>query len=298
MPEGKNLPELPRAGTEPEIREKPGRFRPRAFDPNRCNFCLFLSVSANEFPSSFESLVRKILRLLFHVLAHLYHCHFREVVLLNLHAQLNCVFAHLTLFNHTFQLIEPKETEILQDLVVALKIHSDSVSIAFGTVRRPDRKTFRPRLPRHEATPSGQATAKKSLSPHLGHRVRGPGTASVFLSGLVLVDGGNESGREAKRNRAPAVNEGRNVPERKTERSMPNKASCALRNCDFCCEAPNERSRDRGGIRGSRDGVGRSEICRFVRHYRCARQGSSRTLANGRVAFLQQRVTFTETGTR
>ncbi|KAL0268582.1 UNVERIFIED_CONTAM: hypothetical protein PYX00_010460 [Menopon gallinae] len=87
---------------------------------------LFPTKYANEFPSSFESLVRKILRLLFHVLAHLYHCHFREVVLLNLHAQLNCVFAHLTLFNHTFQLIEPKETEILQDLVVALKIHSDS----------------------------------------------------------------------------------------------------------------------------------------------------------------------------
>lgn len=91
-------------------------------------FFFFYFVSANEFPSSFESLVRKILRLLFHVLAHLYHCHFREVVLLNLHTQLNCVFAHLTLFNHTFQLIEPKETEILQDLVVALKIHSDTVS--------------------------------------------------------------------------------------------------------------------------------------------------------------------------
>ncbi|KAK6619726.1 Mitotic exit network component [Polyplax serrata] len=87
---------------------------------------LFPTKYANEFPSSFESLVRKILRLLFHVLAHLYHCHFREVVLLNLHTQLNCVFAHLTLFNHTFQLIEPKETEILQDLVVALKIHSDT----------------------------------------------------------------------------------------------------------------------------------------------------------------------------
>ncbi|PSN32697.1 MOB kinase activator-like 2 [Blattella germanica] len=84
------------------------------------------STKANEFPSSFESIVRKILRLLFHVLAHLYHCHFREVVLLNLHAHLNCVFAHLTLFNHRFQLIELKETEILQDLVLALKVHSDA----------------------------------------------------------------------------------------------------------------------------------------------------------------------------
>ncbi|KAJ4450463.1 MOB kinase activator-like 2 isoform X3 [Periplaneta americana] len=86
---------------------------------------IFPTKYANEFPSSFESIVRKILRLLFHVLAHLYHCHFREVVLLNLHAHLNCVFAHLTLFNHRFQLIELKETEILQDLVLALKVHSD-----------------------------------------------------------------------------------------------------------------------------------------------------------------------------
>lgn len=90
------------------------------------NLC-FSSYLANEFPSSFESIVCKILRLLFHVLAHLYHCHFREVVLLNLHAHLNCVFAHLTLFNHRFQLIELKETEILQDLVLALKVHSDGV---------------------------------------------------------------------------------------------------------------------------------------------------------------------------
>jgi len=83
---------------------------------------IFPTKYANEFPSSFESIVRKILRLLFHVLAHLYHCHFREVVLLNLHAHLNCVFAHLTLFNARFELIEPRETEILNDLVIALKI--------------------------------------------------------------------------------------------------------------------------------------------------------------------------------
>lgn len=77
-------------------------------------------VSANEFPSSFESIVRKILRLLYHVVAHIYHCHFREVALLGLHAHLNCVFAHLTLFNQRFNLIDPKETEILGDLEAAL----------------------------------------------------------------------------------------------------------------------------------------------------------------------------------
>lgn len=75
---------------------------------------------ANEFPSSFESIVRKILRLLYHVVAHIYHCHFREVALLGLHVHLNCVFAHLTLLNHRFNLIDSKETEILEDLEAAL----------------------------------------------------------------------------------------------------------------------------------------------------------------------------------
>lgn len=82
-------------------------------------------VTANEFPVGFEVVVKKILRLLFHVLAHLYHSHFRELVLLNLHSHINCVFAHLSVFNNRYQLIELRETEILQDLVVALKILGD-----------------------------------------------------------------------------------------------------------------------------------------------------------------------------
>lgn len=87
-------------------------------------------ISANEFPVGFEVVVRKILRLLFHVIAHLYHSHFRELVLLNLHSHLNCVFAHLSVFNHRYQLIELRETEILQDLVVALNILGNDGEIA------------------------------------------------------------------------------------------------------------------------------------------------------------------------
>ena len=82
--------------------------------------CCSVSAVANEFPSSFESIVRKILRLLYHVVAHIYHCHFREVALLGLHVHLNCVFAHLTLLNQRFNLIDSKETEILGDLEAAL----------------------------------------------------------------------------------------------------------------------------------------------------------------------------------
>lgn len=82
--------------------------------------------SANEFPSSFESIVRKIIRLLFHVIAHLYAAHFREVVLLGLHAHLNLTFAHLTALHNRFSLIEPKETEVLRDLEQALRLSEDS----------------------------------------------------------------------------------------------------------------------------------------------------------------------------
>lgn len=67
---------------------------------------------------------------MFHVLAHVYHSHFRELVLLNLHTHLNCVFAHLSVFNHRYQLIELRETDILQDLVVALKILGDDKETA------------------------------------------------------------------------------------------------------------------------------------------------------------------------
>lgn len=70
--------------------------------------------------------MKKIHRLLFHVVAHLYHAHFREVVLLSLHAHLNCVFAHFVLFNEKFRLVDDKETEILHDLVLALKIHPET----------------------------------------------------------------------------------------------------------------------------------------------------------------------------
>ncbi|XP_044734861.1 MOB kinase activator-like 2 isoform X2 [Chrysoperla carnea] len=87
---------------------------------------IFPTKYANEFPVSFESIVRKIIRLLFHVVAHLYAAHFREVVLLGLHAHLNLTFAHLTALQHRFSLIEPKETEVLRDLELALRLSEDS----------------------------------------------------------------------------------------------------------------------------------------------------------------------------
>lgn len=83
---------------------------------------MFPTKHGNEFPPNFDVLVRKIHRLLFHVLAHIYHSHFREVVLLALHAHLNSLFAHMIEFNQHYCTIEEKETEVLKDLIMALKL--------------------------------------------------------------------------------------------------------------------------------------------------------------------------------
>ncbi|XP_077289372.1 MOB kinase activator 2 isoform X3 [Arctopsyche grandis] len=98
---------------------------------------IFPTKYANEFPTSFESIVRKILRLLFHVIAHLYAAHFREVALLRLHGQLNLTFAHLTAFHRRFGLIEPKETEVLRDLEIALRLTDEPSTTASSSTASP-----------------------------------------------------------------------------------------------------------------------------------------------------------------
>ncbi|XP_061705934.1 MOB kinase activator-like 2 isoform X2 [Cydia pomonella] len=89
---------------------------------------LFPTKYANEFPAMFESVVRRVVRLLFHVVAHLYAAHFRELALLRLHAHLHLTFAHLTALDARFQLLDHKETEVLRDLEVALRLSEPASS--------------------------------------------------------------------------------------------------------------------------------------------------------------------------
>lgn len=72
--------------------------------------------AGKEFPNSFESLVKKICRNLFHVLAHIYWAHFKETVALDLHGHLNTLYAHFIVFVREFNLVDPKETCIMDDL--------------------------------------------------------------------------------------------------------------------------------------------------------------------------------------
>ncbi|XP_039745904.1 MOB kinase activator-like 2 isoform X2 [Pararge aegeria] len=83
---------------------------------------IFPTKYANEFPAGFGGVVRRVARLLFHVVAHLYAAHFRELALLRLHAHLHLTFAHLTALDRRFALLDPKETEVLRDLEVALRL--------------------------------------------------------------------------------------------------------------------------------------------------------------------------------
>ena len=81
--------------------------------------CVFV-FAGNVFPVTFEAVVRRIHRHLFHVLAHIYHAHFREIALLKLHPHLNTLFQHFITFNRKFCMVDEKETEVLEDLFVKL----------------------------------------------------------------------------------------------------------------------------------------------------------------------------------
>ncbi|XP_041367672.1 MOB kinase activator 2-like isoform X2 [Gigantopelta aegis] len=74
----------------------------------------------HSFPSGFDNFVKKIHRYLLHVFAHIYHAHYRDMTMLGLHGHLNSVFTHFMVLNMRFDLLEDKDTEVLQDLVTAL----------------------------------------------------------------------------------------------------------------------------------------------------------------------------------
>ncbi|XP_072033758.1 MOB kinase activator 2-like isoform X2 [Amphiura filiformis] len=85
----------------------------------------FPSKYGNVFPSDFEAIMQRILRLLFNVVAHIYHAHFMQLVQLDLHLHLNCVFSHIVIFckeNKTLEIT--KEVNPLEDLIDALQLNS------------------------------------------------------------------------------------------------------------------------------------------------------------------------------
>ena len=74
------------------------------------------------FPANFLTVVRKIFRMLFHILVHMYQSHYQHVQELDHLAILNTVFIHFMYFHIEHDLLEPKEIQNcpLEDLIKSL----------------------------------------------------------------------------------------------------------------------------------------------------------------------------------
>lgn len=90
--------------------------------------CLLVMITGNKFPSSFESTVRKIMRQLMHVLSHVYLSHWQHLVELQLHPHFNTLVYHVILFSKQFELIDAKDSDVLEELFERLRRHNHAMS--------------------------------------------------------------------------------------------------------------------------------------------------------------------------
>ncbi|XP_052243546.1 MOB kinase activator 2-like isoform X2 [Dreissena polymorpha] len=74
----------------------------------------------HQFPPTFEATVKKIHKYLLHIIAHIYHVHYKELLALNLNGHMNSLFTHFMVFNSRFDLMEEKDYEMLNELLKAL----------------------------------------------------------------------------------------------------------------------------------------------------------------------------------
>ncbi|XP_041650490.1 MOB kinase activator 2 [Cheilinus undulatus] len=81
---------------------------------------VFPTKAGSVFPTGFVFLVQKVFLLFFRTLAHIYWSHYKETLALGLHPHLNTLFTHLTLFCQQHSLLDPEDTEPMQDLIAAL----------------------------------------------------------------------------------------------------------------------------------------------------------------------------------
>ncbi|KAL5006829.1 hypothetical protein ScPMuIL_015635 [Solemya velum] len=84
---------------------------------------IFPTKYGQTFPSSFEAMVKKVHKYLLHILAHIYHAHYKEILAVSIHGHLNSLFTHFMVFNFKYDLLEEKETEVVVELAKALIKH-------------------------------------------------------------------------------------------------------------------------------------------------------------------------------
>lgn len=68
------------------------------------------------FPPQFDTLVKKINKHLFQILAHMYHSHYTELLQLKLNTYVNSIYLHFYSFNRSFSILDDKEIEIMDTL--------------------------------------------------------------------------------------------------------------------------------------------------------------------------------------
>nr|XP_033815908.1 MOB kinase activator 2-like [Geotrypetes seraphini] len=81
---------------------------------------LFPTRENRDFSPAFRPAMQRIIRLLFHLLVHIYSSHFRMVLALELHPHLNTLYLHLLLFCAEFRLLEVAEMAVSEELTTAL----------------------------------------------------------------------------------------------------------------------------------------------------------------------------------
>lgn len=90
------------------------------------SFSFFNYHIGSTFPASFSTTIRKFLKLIFHVIGHLYYSHIEEIVDLQLHPHLNTIFIHFMYFDNRFSLLEARDTGPLDDLAQAMNLNLES----------------------------------------------------------------------------------------------------------------------------------------------------------------------------
>lgn len=89
-----------------------------------------------QFPLCFDSLVRKMVRLLFHTIAHLYEKHFHQLIDVQLHPHLNSLFLHFILFLITSNIISSPDSSIVNNCSTTNNSSSSSLTIPGQTDAR------------------------------------------------------------------------------------------------------------------------------------------------------------------
>jgi len=76
----------------------------------------------NEFPANFDVVLRKLCRLLYHVLAHLHAAHWEQLRMLGVGSQAVAVHWHLASFARHFQMLETKDATNLAEITNSLRL--------------------------------------------------------------------------------------------------------------------------------------------------------------------------------